>query len=82
VEPGAPNAKGYIYDFVDRSGGILDLNQKYGKGGWTFMQDDASSQTVESSIAYSNVVVDILVGRPSGSPDCNSIANRFTVLKY
>jgi hypothetical protein len=60
IESGSVDAVAYVDDFVDASGIIPDMNQRYLMKRWTYMQDGASVHRAESTMAYLNMMAKVL----------------------
>jgi hypothetical protein len=60
IESGSVDAVAYVDDFVDASGIILDMNQRYGVKQWTYMQDGASVHRAENTMASPNMMANVL----------------------
>jgi hypothetical protein len=60
TESGTINAESYVDDFVDQSGIIPNMNQRYGAHEWTYMQDGARIHTASSTVAYLKTIATVI----------------------
>jgi hypothetical protein len=69
LEPETVDAEGYVDKFIDQSGIIPDMNERYGSKQWTYLRDRASVRTAAATMTDLMMMLSVRLRWPAGSPD-------------